>query len=328
MSKATALAYANIAVVKYWGKGDEKLRLPVNSSAAIALDAIYTTTTVEFAEKYTKDEVEIDGEQFSDHETQRVSEHLDLIRDMAGKKMFARVKTKNNFPKAVGAASSASGFAALSVAAAAALDLQLSEKELSILARQGSGSASRSIPGGVSVWHRGVSSETSYAERIDYPSDWNFKVLLVFVGEIAQKKVSSTEGMKKASTSPFFKEAVSQAEKNIGRVKQAFTDKSWEDFGKVIEDECYRLHTLCMTSTPNILYWQGATVDIFQMLYRLREQGIHAYFTVDAGPHAHIVCKEKDVVQIKEELQKMSSVQNIVECGVGKAAHLLSEHLF
>ncbi len=213
--KATAKAHSNIALVKYWGKGDEKLRLPVNSSAAITLDAIFTTTTVEFDESYTADLVEIDGDTFSAEENARVTEHLDRVRAMAKIQTKAKVVTKNNFPKGVGAASSASGFAALSVAAAKAAGLNLSEKELSMLAREGSGSASRSIAGGFTVWHKGDSSETSFAERISHPSDWDVGVLLVFVGELNQKKVGSTEGMKRASSSPYVLEAVSQAEKNI-----------------------------------------------------------------------------------------------------------------
>ncbi len=184
MSKATALAYANIALVKYWGKGDEKLRLPVNSSVSITLDAIYTQTTVEFRPDLNQDVIEIDNDTFSSAETKRVSEHLDRVRRLAKLKTFAQVVTKNNFPQAVGAASSASGFAALSLAASAAAGLNLTEKELSILARQGSGSACRSISGGFNIWHRGSDPASSFAEKIDYPTEWNLKILLVFVGEM------------------------------------------------------------------------------------------------------------------------------------------------
>lgn len=326
--KATAKAHSNIALVKYWGKGDEKLRLPVNSSAAITLDAIFTTTTVEFSDQYAKDTIEIDGDSFSAEENARVVEHLDRVRALAKIQTKAKVITKNNFPKGVGAASSASGFAALSVAAAKAAGLNLSEKELSMLAREGSGSASRSIPGGFTVWNKGESSETSFAERIPHPEEWDIAVLLVFVGELNQKKVGSTEGMRLASTSPYFIEAVTQAQKNIERLHTALDTANWNLLGQVTEDECYRLHTICMTSTPNILYWRGTTVDIFQTLYTLREKNIHAFFTVDAGPHVHVVCKKEDVATIKAEIQKLQDITDIVECGVGESARLLEEHLF
>jgi len=328
MKKATAIAHSNIALVKYWGKGDEKLRLPVNSSAAIALDNLTTTTTVEFREDLAEDKVKLVGEGFEEGEVVKVIKHLDRIRELAGIKTRAEVVSQNSFPKAAGMASSASGFAALTVATAGAAELRLNEKELSILARQGSGSASRSIPGGVSVWHAGVSSETSFAERIDYPKEWDLQVMLVVAADTSAKKVGSTEGMALAPTSPYFKTAVAEAESNIERLREAMRKGDFAAFGKVIEDECFRLHMLCMTTTPNILYWRGVTVEVFQKLLKLRETGVQAFFTVDAGPHVHVVCQGKDVEIVKRELSKLGGIKTIIECGIGEGARLIEEHLF
>jgi diphosphomevalonate decarboxylase len=144
--KATAKAPANIAFVKYWGKKDSSIRLPLNSSVSMNLDNVFTITTVEFSPYLAKDKIEIVGEKLSGEGIKRVVSHLDRIRKLAKIKQKARVKTKNNFPKGSGIASSASGFAALTLAATKAAGLDLSEKELSILARLGSGSACRSIP--------------------------------------------------------------------------------------------------------------------------------------------------------------------------------------
>lgn len=329
MFKATAKANANIALVKYWGKGDDWLKLPVNSSVSIGLEGINTFTTVEFDEKYSSDEVEIDGENFNNQEKQRVVKHLDLIRNLARIKLNAKVVTANNFPKASGAASSASGFAALTVAAAAAAGLNLSQKELSIIARQGSGSACRSIPGGFCVWHKGENNDSSYAELFDHPKEWDLKVLLVFVGNMSAKKIGSSEAMAlTARTSPYYSSAIIEAEKNVDRLREAMTNADWKEFGRVIEDECFRLHTLCMTTTPNILYWSGETVSIFQRLYELRERGVEAFFTVDAGPHVHIICKNKDVAVIKNAVKDIDGIINIVECGIGGPARIIEEHLF
>ena len=328
MKKATAIAHSNIALVKYWGKGDAKLRLPVNSSAAIALDNLTTTTTVEFRTDLEKDQVELNGEGFEAGEVEKVSQHLDILRDIARVTTRAKVISQNSFPKAAGMASSASGFAALSVAAAKALELDLSTKELSILARQGSGSASRSVPGGVSVWHAGTSSETSYAENIPFPKEWDVRVLLVMAEDTSAKKIGSTEGMALARTSPYFEVAVREAEANIERLTKAMKVVDWTAFGKVIEDECYRLHMLCMTTTPNILYWHGVTVNIFRELYKMREEGVEAFFTVDAGPHVHIVCKAANVEVIKQSIGKIAGIKTIIECGVGEGAKIVENHLF
>ncbi|MBP9670432.1 diphosphomevalonate decarboxylase [Candidatus Woesebacteria bacterium] len=328
MQKSTAQAHSNIALVKYWGKGDEKLRLPVNSSAAIALDNLTTTTTVEFREDLASDQVELVGDGFEAGEVEKVSKHLDRVREIAKISLKAKVVSQNSFPKAAGMASSASGFAALSVAAASAAGLTLSEKDLSVLARQGSGSASRSVPGGVSVWHAGTSNETSYAEPISYPKEWDLHVLLVMAEDTSVKKVGSTEGMALATTSPYFKIAVEEAEKDIESLSEAMKNGDWRAFGKVIEDECFRLHMLCMTTSPNILYWRGVTVEVFQKLLKIREGGVEAFFTVDAGPHVHVVCKGSDVEQVEKSLSELSGIKTIIKCGIGDGTKITDNHLF
>lgn len=329
MKKATAVAHSNIALIKYWGKQDEGLRLPMNASVAIGLEEALTTTTVEFDEKLDKDEVSIIGDEFNEMETAKVSQHLDRVRALAGIKTRARVVSQNNFPKAAGMASSASGFAALTVAAAGATELNLSEKELSILARQGSGSASRSVPGSVSVWYTGATSEESYAEPITFPANWKLKVLMVMAEGTGAKKVGSTEGMALSKKNcPYYSTAVSEAGNNLERLKEAMGKGDWSGFGKVIEDECFRLHAVCMTTTPNILYFKGVTVEVFQTLYKLREKGIEAFFTVDAGPHVHVIVKEENVKEVKRALAELSGVKTVIETGVGGAARLIDQDLF
>ena len=168
--KATAIAPSNIAFIKYWGVKDEILRLPKNGSISMNLSNLLTTTTVEFNSNLTEDEISI-NETKESKEQNRVEEHLDRIRKLANLSQKAKVVSQNNFPTATGLSSSASGFAALSLAGAKAAGLNLSEKDLSILARQGSGSACRSIPDGFTEWLDGDTSETSYAVSL-FPPDY------------------------------------------------------------------------------------------------------------------------------------------------------------
>jgi diphosphomevalonate decarboxylase len=128
--KATAKAPANIALIKYWGKKDEALRIPANDSLAICLDKAFTVTTVEFSTSYQKDKVVIDKKEAQGQEGERVVKHLERIRKKAGIKLFAQVVSENSFPTAAGLASSASGFAALTLASSKAAGLSLSEKDL------------------------------------------------------------------------------------------------------------------------------------------------------------------------------------------------------
>ncbi|MBU0530693.1 MAG: diphosphomevalonate decarboxylase, partial [Nanoarchaeota archaeon] len=176
--KASAVANANIALVKYWGKRDKKLMLPNNGSISMTVDGMNTHTTVEFDSKYEKDIVIINGEELQDEDTFK---HIDLIREKAGIQDKAKVVSNNNFPTAAGLASSASGLAALSVAGAKAAGLDLDKKELSMLARRGSGSASRSVYSGFVEWHRGEKDDgtDSYAEQIAPQDHWDFRMVTV-----------------------------------------------------------------------------------------------------------------------------------------------------
>ena len=199
--KKTAIAPTNIAFIKYWGRKDEVLRLPTNGSVSMNLSGLSTTTTVEFDKKYSKDEVIINGFQ-NEKESLRVTKHLDRIRNLAHISEKAKVVSNNNFPSATGLSSSASGFAALSVAGSSAAGLKLDTKELSILARQGSGSACRSIPDGFVEWIDGDISETSYAKSI-FPADYWDIVDIVTIVSDEKKDVLSSEGQRLVGTSPF-----------------------------------------------------------------------------------------------------------------------------
>ncbi|MBI3342256.1 diphosphomevalonate decarboxylase [Candidatus Curtissbacteria bacterium] len=201
--KASAVAPSNIAFTKYWGRKDEKLRIPENGSISMCLSGLQTTTTVEFSDKFKKDDITINDKK-DDSAVKRVIAHLNRIRNLAGTKQKAKVASKNNFPSSTGLSSSASGFAALTVAAASAAGLKLPEKQLSILARLGSGSACRSIPSGFVEWSNGTTSDTSYGKQI-FKSD-QFKIAdIVAVVNTHKKDVSTTTGQQTATSSPFLK---------------------------------------------------------------------------------------------------------------------------
>lgn len=321
--KAKAMAHPNIAVVKYWGKADDELRLPMNSSVSITLDKLWTKTEVEFDERLEQDEIKLVGGEFSDKEKKRIVKHLDRVREMVKIELKAKVRTESNFKKASGMASSASGFAALSLAASRAVGLDLKEKDLSVLARLGSGSACRSIHGGIVVWHKGDESQSSFAERLEYEKDWNLKVLLVEVDQEGEKKVKSTEAMARVKTSPYFNQALKEAEENKDKIIKALKQGDWEAFGRIVELECYRLKKLTETSKPGIVYWQEATYQVAEKAKELREDGLLSYVTTDAGPHIHVICQKKDTGRLKSELEQIKGVKEIIECGVGVGATLV-----
>src|SRR5215468_9746878 len=206
MSAATARANANVALAKYWGKRNDTLNLPYTGSISITLAGLETTARVAIRAGLLADEVVLNGRRAEALESHRVSAFLDVVRHIAGVRGKAQVDVRTSFPVAAGLASSASTFAALALASAAATGLSLAPDELSMLARRGSGSAARSIFGGFVEWLPGEASDgtDSYAVQIAPPNHWALSVV-VAITETARKPVGSREGMAQAlRQSPFF----------------------------------------------------------------------------------------------------------------------------
>ena len=324
--KKVAVAPANIAFIKYWGKVSEELRLPANSSISMNLSEALTTTSVEFDKNLKKDLVIINGKKVTGIEEARVVGHLDLIRDLirkeAGINIFANVISKNNFPKGAGMASSASGFAALTAAGAAAAGLDLSEKELSILARLGSGSACRSIPDGIIEWKAGDKSENSYARSL-YPVEyWDIRDVIAVIGD-KDKKVSSSEGHTLAGSSPFYKARIAGMPEKVREIKSALKNKDFTKFGEIIEAEAINMHSVMMTSSPPLYYWLPKTLEVMQSVQDFRKNGIEAYFTIDAGPNVHIICQGKDADMIKSKLKDIKGLKSVIVNKVAAGTRLI-----
>ncbi|WP_455142588.1 diphosphomevalonate decarboxylase [Candidatus Hodarchaeum mangrovi] len=329
--KKTAIAHANIALIKYWGKRNEYLILPQNSSISMTLDKLHTTTTVEFSEMYNSDEVIINDKIIKEEEFERVVNHLDLFREYSHSHAFAKVVSKSNFPKKAGLASSASGFAALTIAASASLKLTLGPKELSIFARRGSGSAARSIGGGFVKWNRGENPDgsDSYAETIADPEYWPELTMIVTIVSTEEKKVSSRAGMKQTiSTSPFYKAWLDTIQYDLEIVEEAIIEKNFSLLGEIMENNALKMHATMHTTKPPILYWESGSIALMKEIIALREEGTECYFTMDAGPQVKILCLKSEISKIIERIKHQNLVQEWFVCHPGNKAHLIDEHLF
>ena len=261
MTSATAQAHPNIAFIKYWGNRDEVLRLPANGSISMNLDGLYTRTTVSFQPSLPFDELIINGHEVTGPALERVSSFLSLIRDRSKIESSAEVVSENNFPSGAGIASSASAFAALALAASHAAGLDLSERELSGLARRGSGSACRSIPGGFVEWYTGTDDEDSYAVSIAGPDHWPLVDCVAIVSE-AHKKTGSTEGHAIASTSPLQAARLADTPRRLELCRHAILDRDFEALTKVVELDSDMMHAVMMTSSPALHYWMPASLDV------------------------------------------------------------------
>lgn len=317
--KAKARAHTNIALIKYWGKRDESLFLPTNNSLSMTLDKFYTDTAVEFNADLTEDKFVLDGEMMGAEETTKVSQFLDKVRSYTGEKRFAQVDSVNHVPIAAGFASSASGLAALAAAAMKATGVEFSEQELSLMARQGSGSASRSIYGGFVEWEKGELADGSdcYAVPILAQDAWDLRVLSVEVTHEV-KKVLSREGMKRTvETSPFFAGWLEAVAADLIEAKQAIADRDFVNLGETLERNALRMHATTLGANPPFMYWQSSTVKVMETVQNLREQGLSAYFTIDAGPNVKVVCQPEEEKKILEALNKLDVVQHIYPCKIG-----------
>jgi diphosphomevalonate decarboxylase len=327
--KASAKSPANIAFIKYWGKADPKTRVPQNNSISMCLSNLYSLCTAEFSDKFKKDEIKfIDEKTVLPKELGRIAKVLDRVRELAAVNLRARVVTQNNFPKATGIASSASGLSAVTLAACRALGLKIKGKELSKLARLASGTASRSIPDGFVEWKKGTDESNSYSMQIFPPHHWAIGDVLAIV-TYEMKKTSSTEGHKLADTSPFQKTRIAGMKTKIKAIKQAMKIKDFTAFGQILEQDSLEMHAICLTSTPSILYWSPVTMAIMRQIQEWRSQKkLESYFTIDAGPTVHIICQQKDEKKLAAKLKNIKGIERIVINHPGMGTRQINKHLF
>jgi len=324
--KITARANANIALIKYWGKREATLNLPAVGSISLTLAELNTITSVTFSEKLKSDRIRINDMQVQNAPARRVSGFLDLIRRQAHISYKAEVISKNNFPTAAGLASSASAFAALALAASKAAGLNLTHRQLSVLARQGSGSAARSVFSGFVEMHKGVLKDGSdaYAEQIADSSYWDLR-LLIAVTSREKKKIASTAGMEfSRATSPYYSAWVETADYDLAEMRLAIQKRDFEKLGELSEYSCLKMHALALSSRPGLLYWNGTTIRLIAFIRELRKKGYPVYFTIDAGPQLKALCEADEAEKIKRALLNFPGVKEVIETGLGQGAKIMS----
>jgi diphosphomevalonate decarboxylase len=322
---ATAQAQPNIALVKYWGKRDVALNLPSTGSLSITLDTLWTRTRVAFDPALDRDALTLND---TPHPATlaRVSAVLDLLRARARSRAHARVESHNNFPTGAGLASSASGFAALVVAASAALGLELDRRALSALARRGSGSAARSLFGGFVAMAAGErpDGEDAVAEPLLDAAQWPLTVVIAVTSHAA-KAVGSTEGMQLGRrTSPFYPAWLDGAGSDLTAARTAVLARDFAALATVSEHSCLKMHAVMLSSQPALMYWNGATVACLQRIRALREdEGLGVFFTVDAGPQVKAVCLPADAARVAAALAAIPGVQSVLTSALGAGARLV-----
>jgi diphosphomevalonate decarboxylase len=291
------------------------------------LGGLVTKSTVAFDQRLERDEVVIDGQPAEGSARARVSTHLDLIRHQAGLRAAARVVSHSNVPAGTGIASSASAFAALTVAACAAAGLHRTEAELSALARRGSGSACRSVPGGYTEWLMGQGNGSSFARSLAPPSHWDLRDVVAVVSR-EHKTVGSSSGHSLAVSSPLHAARLLIIPALLAACKRALLARDLEAMGVLVEQDAVMMHAVMMTSRPPLYYWTPATLAIIRAVQSWRADGLPVYFTIDAGPNVHLLCEANNAVEVRTRAQALPGVLDVLVSSPGGPAQLAVDQLF
>ena len=315
-----ARAHTNIALIKYWGKADEDLILPMNNSLSVSLERFYTETKVTFSESYTEDTLVLNGETVNAAESKKITRFMDMLRAKTNTTLYSYIESENFVPTAAGLASSASAYAALASACNEALHLGWSDKELSRLARRGSGSASRSIFGGFVEWEKGYDDTTSYSFPID-ANRWEDDLAMIFVViNNKSKKVSSRAGMSLTrDTSRFYQYWLDHVDEDIAAVKEAISRKDFKGLGEVIEANGLRMHATNLGAQPPFTYLVPESYQAMEVVHQCRELGYPCYFTMDAGPNVKILVEKHNQAHVIEQLHQHFEPHQIIASDITRS---------
>lgn len=323
ISTATAIAHPNIALAKYWGKRDDGENQPAVPSLSVTLSGMSTTTTVTFDATLEHDTFLLSGGVVGGGPWTRVVGLLERVRRASGRTERAKVESTNDFPTAAGLASSASGFAALALAAAKAAGLEAPPEYVSDLARRTSVSAARSAFGGFVELPAGKPGDDDLsAVPIAPPEHLDLRVIVAVTQE-GPKDVGSTEGMKHTvRTSPYYPAWVESAPAVCRRVREAILHRDLEALGVAAEESALAMHASSIAARPGLIYWTGATVDALHEVRKLRERGVFAYATIDAGPHVKVLTTSTDEPRVIQALGELPGVKRTIVASPGHGARV------
>ncbi len=321
MTRATAKAHPIQGLVKYHGLRDVERRIPFHASISVCTAPLTSTTTVEIIDAEA-DRAEIDGATVSGRALERLESVLDEVRRQADDARRCRVVSLNDFPQFVGLGSSSSGFAALAVAAAAAYGLDLDHQALSEIARLGAGSASRAVTGGVSEWV--VDGERSYSRCILPADDLDWQIVVPLV-----RHEEPTENVhQEVLTSPLFAARVESIEGTLVAAREACAEKDLERLWQIAEKDTLNLHAVTMTGASSHLTWQPATVAVMRAVWKLREDGVPVYFSIDTGATAYLNTTASARDQVADAVRDIDGVAEVLHLSPGGATRRVEDSLF
>ena len=323
---AVAIAHPNIALAKYWGKRPGAGNYPAVPSLSVTLAGLATRTRVELRDDRASDHLVLNGAVADGLALERATALLDRVREAAGTSARALVESTNDFPTASGLASSASGFAALAVAAARAAGLDWDAAMTSDLARRSSASAARSLFGGFVELDAGPErshDEPLPARHVAAGEHLPMRVLVCVATEGA-KSTGSTDGMRATATaSPYHEAWLEEGPRIFRAMKIALLARDFTAVGELAERSALAMHANAIAA--GILYWSGVTIEALAAVRALRARGTPAYATIDAGPHVKVIVRPDDAALAGTWMRAVPGVLRVIECAPGEGARIVTE---
>ena len=318
--KATAVAHPIQGLIKYHGLADPVLRLPFHDSISVCTAPLTTRTTVEFGD-FSRDRATIDGRDVTVRDMERIRSVVDAVRTKASLRAPFRMASVNDFPSNIGLGASASGFAALAMAASNAAGLNLNPEEVSRFARRGAGSASRSVTGGFSKWKMGLTDEDSYATRLA-GEDVEMAMVVAVVPAFKQTEDAHRE----APTSPFFHARLAEMPRLVAEMELAIRNRDVGAICGLAERDTLMLHGITMTGAGEMVLWQPDTLRVILAVRRMREKGIPAFFSIDTGATVYVNTVPDQADRVRQAIDELG-IQTVL-CTVGGPAKLVDDPLF
>ena len=286
------------------------------------------TVTLKTSKDAKRDRVIIDGTEEKGEIFDDFVRHLDAMRRYTGFKERLVVATKKTFPIGSGLAGSAAASSALAEAFAGLIDGGMGKKDISIMARRGSGSAARSVFGGFVKLQTGTDKE-SFAVQLQDEKHWDLCDVIAVV-DPGMKKVKSREGMRRTTlTCPkdIYANFVGIAEKHAGKAGQAIAALDLQMLGDIYESDNLLFRQVCMRTLPPLDYWSGVTEHVFAAITQLRREGVLAFAGTDAGPNVHVLTASRDAGKVIQKVREVAGVNEVIHSIPGEGSRRLKKHL-
>ena len=300
MDRSIVKSYANIAIIKYWGKKDPIKMIPATSSISLTLENLFTETEISFITKeeaiektgLASDLLYINGELQNEEQIKKIAKVVNLFRD--DRSQLVKIDTTNNMPTEAGLSSSSSGLSAAIKACNKLFDKNLSREELAQISKFASGSSSRSFFGPVGMWDKDT------GEVSEVKTDLKLAMIVLVLNE-EKKIISSRKGMALCmETSTSFDEWIRQSEIDFEAMKKYLSEGDFSKVGELTEENALRMHETTKNANPPFTYLTEKSFDAMEYVKELRKQGEKCYFTMDAGPNVKVLCLEEDFERLKD----------------------------